>query len=66
MPCNHNPATGEVETLMERYQRESEVEFRIEQKERMAMAMRAVDQVAPQMGRISHIGLIASWDRRSN
>jgi len=42
----------------------AEAGYRAEQAERMAMAMRAVDQVAPQMGRISHVGLVAAWDRR--
>lgn len=42
----------------------ADAQHRAEQAERMAMAMRAVDQVAPQMGRVSHVGLIAAWDRR--
>lgn len=42
----------------------AEAGYRAEQAERMAMAMRAVDQIAPQMGCINHVGLIASWNRR--
>jgi hypothetical protein len=42
----------------------AEANNRAEQAERMAQAMKAVNEVAPQMGRISHVGLIASWDRR--
>lgn len=30
---------------------------------RLQAAMAAVDQVAPQMGRISHVGLVAEWNR---
>jgi len=32
---------------------------------RLQAAMAAVDQVAPQMGRISHVGLVAEWNGRS-
>ena len=46
MPCNYNPETNEVETLMERYQRESEIDARIEEKVRMEQAMRAVEFVS--------------------
>ena len=46
MPCNYNPATGEVETLLERYQREAEINERIEEKVRMEQAMRAVEFVS--------------------
>ena len=52
MPCNYNPATNEVETLFERYQRESEIDARIEaehradQARRMQQAMKAVDFVS--------------------
>ena len=46
MPCNYNPETNEVETLMERYQRESEIDARIEEKARMEQAMKAVEFVS--------------------
>ena len=46
MPCNYNPETNEVETLMERYQRESEIDARIEEKVRMEQAMKAVEFVS--------------------
>lgn len=46
MPCNYNPATGEVETLLERYQREAEIDARIEEKARMEQAMKAVEFVS--------------------
>ena len=42
MPCNYNQATGEVETLLERYQREAEINERIEERVRMEQAMKAV------------------------
>ena len=42
MTCNYNPATGEVETLLERYQREAEINERIEERVRMEQAMKAV------------------------
>lgn len=42
MPCNYNPATNEVETLLERYQREAEIDERIEERVRMEQAMKAV------------------------
>ena len=45
MPCNYNPATNEVETLLERYQREAEIDERIEERVRMEQAMRAVNEV---------------------
>ena len=43
----------------------AEAEYRAEQSARMAQAMKAVDFVAPAMGHISHVGLVATWDRRS-
>lgn len=46
MPCNYNQATGEVETLLERYQREAEINERIEEKLRMEQAMKAVEFVS--------------------
>ena len=53
MPCNYNPATNEVETLLERYQREAEIDARIEERinERMEQAMRAVNEVSQQHNR---------------
>lgn len=51
MPCNYNPETGQVETLMERYQREVEAEYRAEQAARMAKAMKAVNEVSKQHNR---------------
>ena len=42
MTCNYNQATGEVETLLERYQREAEINERIEERVRMEQAMKAV------------------------
>ncbi len=46
MPCNYNQATGEVETLLERYQREAEINERIEERVRMEQAMKAVEFVS--------------------
>ena len=46
MPCIYNQATGEVETLLERYQREAEIDERIEERVRMEQAMRAVEFVS--------------------
>jgi hypothetical protein len=51
MPCNYNPATNEVETLLERYQREAEIDERIEERVRMEQAMRAVNEVSKQHNR---------------
>ena len=65
MPSICKP-NGEIETLLERYEREAEINWRIEEKARMEQAMRAVDFVAPAMGNISHVGLIAKWDKRMN
>ena len=46
MPSIHNQATNEVETLFERYQRESEIDARIAEKDRMEQAMKAVEFVS--------------------
>ena len=46
MPSIYNQATGEVETLLERYQREAEINERIEEKLRMEQAMKAVEFVS--------------------
>ena len=51
MPCNYNPATNEVETLLERYQREAEIDERIEERVRMEQAMPAVNEVSKQHNR---------------
>lgn len=40
----------------------AEAEYRAEQAERMAQAMKAVDFVAPAMRHINHVGLVAKWD----
>lgn len=42
----------------------ADAEWRKEQAERMAVAMRAVNEVAPHIGFTSHVGLIASWNKR--
>ena len=51
MPCIYNQATNEVETLLERYQREAEIDERIEERVRMEQAMRAVNEVSKQHNR---------------
>ena len=51
MPCIYNQATNEVETLFERYQREAEIDARIEERVRMEQAMRAVNEVSKQHNR---------------
>ena len=49
MPCIYNQATGEVETLLERYQREAEFDAYLAW--RMEQAMRAVNEVSKQHNR---------------
>ena len=49
MPSIYNQATNAVETLEERYQREAEIDARIE--ERMEQAMLAVNEVSKQHNR---------------
>lgn len=51
MPSIYNQATNAVETLEERYQREAEIDARIEEKVRMEQAMRAVDEVSKKHNR---------------
>ena len=53
MPCIYNQTTGQVETLLERYEREAEIEARIEEKIRMEQAMKAVNEVSKQHNRTS-------------
>lgn len=42
----------------------AEAEWRKEQAERMGQAMKAVDFVAPAMGYINHVGLVAKWEAK--
>lgn len=42
-----------------------EREYHEEQIRRMAIAMKAINEVAPQMCRISHVGLVAKWERNA-
>lgn len=51
MPCIYNQATGEVETLLERYQREAEFDAYLAW--RMEQAMKAVNEVSKQHNRTS-------------
>lgn len=53
MPCIYNQATGQVETLFERYEREAEIDASIEERIRMEQAMKAVNEVSKQHNRTS-------------